>query len=252
MNLVLAVAGTVLGYLFVATDTFKSDKELFAKYMTQNKEALQKISNLKINEVYESLKNENKYESNTQINVSHSEGGEISNPINELEAKIDIQKDNEDEYFYADGQILFAGDKYLEAEIIKEKELYGIRFSDVVKQFMTVKEDERLETVADNIGIDIIKLNEIIETIDGTKDLKDIVISKDVINTLKERYLSIIKETLLNGAYGRQKNVMITYNNVTTKANAYTVIVKSEQIEEMLVKLLNNLKTEEIILNSKK
>ena len=29
--LVLAVAGTVFAYLFIATDTFKSDKELFAK-----------------------------------------------------------------------------------------------------------------------------------------------------------------------------------------------------------------------------
>ena len=29
----LSICGVVFSYLFIATDTFKSDKELFAKYM---------------------------------------------------------------------------------------------------------------------------------------------------------------------------------------------------------------------------
>ena len=72
---VLAVAGTVFGYLFVATDTFKSDKELFAKYMTQNTNMLKQITNLKSNEMYQNLENESKYEVNTVINTTYSEGG---------------------------------------------------------------------------------------------------------------------------------------------------------------------------------
>ena len=55
MIVVLAVAGTVFGYLFVATDTFKSDKELFAKYMTQNTEMLKEITDLKAKEMYQNL-----------------------------------------------------------------------------------------------------------------------------------------------------------------------------------------------------
>ena len=34
---VLAVAGTVFGYLFLKTDLLKSNKELFAKYVNQSK-----------------------------------------------------------------------------------------------------------------------------------------------------------------------------------------------------------------------
>ena len=77
--------------------------------------------------------------------------------------KIDIQKDSENEYFYADAQLLFAEEEYLEAELIKEKDLYGIRFSDVAKQFMTVTEDEQLETVAQNIGVELYQLQNIMD-----------------------------------------------------------------------------------------
>ena len=44
---VLAVAGTVFGYLFLKTDLLKSNKELFAKYVNQNFDSFKEISNLK-------------------------------------------------------------------------------------------------------------------------------------------------------------------------------------------------------------
>ena len=110
--LVLAVAGTVFTYLFLATDTFKSDKELFAKYISQNSETLEKFTDLQTKKVYEGLKDEEKYESDTEIKATYSEGGEVSNPINNLSAKINVQKDKSEDYFYADGQISYGDEKY--------------------------------------------------------------------------------------------------------------------------------------------
>ena len=34
---------------------------------------------------------------------------------------------------------LYDEEKYLEAELIKQEELYGIRFTDAVQQFITLK-----------------------------------------------------------------------------------------------------------------
>ena len=100
---VLAVAGTVFGYLFLKTDLLKSNKELFAKYVNQNFDSFKEISNLKIIDTYKNLKNEDKYESNSELNVIYSEGGEVSSPYNNLKAKLNIQKDDEQNYYYADG-----------------------------------------------------------------------------------------------------------------------------------------------------
>ena len=240
----LAVASAVFAYLFLMTDIFKSNKELFSKYFSQNEQAFQKITELKTVEVYENLKNENKYESNTNIKMIHSEGGEISNPLNNLAVKLDVQKNNEEQYLYADGQILYEDEEYLEAEIIKEKETYGIRFTDAVKQFVSVRNDENLEAVMNNIGIDVYQLQETINKIDENQ----LAENSQQLDELKNKYLNIIINTITNGTFSKQKNAMITYNNVTTKTNAYSLVLSSEQVQNMLIEVLNNVKNENEIL----
>lgn len=246
----LSICGGVFSYLFIATDTFKSDKELFAKYMSQNTEILQKLKNSQTIEIYKNLENEEKYESNTNIKMTYSEGGEVSNPMNNLSACLNVQRDNENEYFYGDGQVLFAEEEYLEAEIIKDKELYGMRFPDVAKQFVSIKNDQNLEKVVDDIGTDSITLEMIMDILDGTTQISEEMISQDEVEALKEKYVNMITETISKGKFNSSKKAMITYNNNTVKTNSYTVSLTSEQVENMITQILNNLKTETAIVKN--
>lgn len=245
--LVLAVAGTVFAYLFIATDIFKGDKELFAKYISQNSETLEKFTDLQTKKVYEGLKDEEKYESDTEIKATYSEGGEVSNPINNLSAKINIQKDNTEDYFYADGQILYGNEKYLEAEAIKDQEAYGVRFTDIVKQFVTVKNDSKLGEVAKDLGTDSVTLEKIMDVIDGKENATEEIISKEDVQKIKDKYMNIITNAVSNGTFSSNKDAKITYNNNTVSAKAYTVSLTSEQVEGMIVEILNNLKEEDKI-----
>lgn len=245
--LVLAVAGTVFTYLFLATDTFKSDKELFAKYISQNSETLEKFTDLQTKKVYEGLKDEEKYESDTEIKATYSEGGEVSNPINNLSAKINIQKDNTEDYFYADGQISYGNEKYLEAEAIKDQEAYGVRFTDIVKQFVTVKNDSKLGEVAKDLGTDSVTLEKIMDVIDGKENATEEIVSKEDVQKIKDKYMNIITNAISNGTFSSNKDAKITYNNNTVSAKAYTVSLTSEQVEGMIVEILNNLKEEDKI-----
>lgn len=248
----LAIGGGVFAYLYVATDTFKSDRELFSKYMSQNLETLQKLGNTQTFQTYKGLKDKDKYESNTQLKMVYSEGGEVSNPMNNLAAKLDIQKDKDDQYYYADGQILFNDEEYLESEIIKEKEIYGIRFSDVAKQFISIKDDTNLEKVATDIGTDTATLQKIIDIMDGTNSITNEFITQDEIKTLKDKYTNMVIETISNGTFSSNKKAMITYNNNTINTKAYMVTLSSEQVESLLVKILNSIKTETIITKNMK
>ena len=247
---ILGLGGATFAYLFMATDIFKSNKELFAKYMSQNIEDLQSLGDLKTIQTYKNLSNQDKYESNTDIKMSYSEGGEVSNPVNNLSANLDVQKDNENEYFYADGQILFNEEEYLESEIIKDKELYGIRFSDVAKQFVSIKNDENIDDIADEIGIDSSVLEKIINIIDGTAKVSEEIISQDDAKTLKEKYSNMITKTISEGTFSKQRNAMITYNNNKIKTNSYTVSLTNTQVEKLLVEILNNIKNESVIVKN--
>ena len=247
--LVLAVAGTVFGYLYLKTDTFKSDKELFAKYASQNLEFFGNMSNIKTINKYEDLKDQEKYESDTTIKTTYSEGGEVSNNINNLSATIKTQKNSEDKYFYTDGQLMYGNQKYLESEIIKDQDAYGIRFTDVVKQFITVKNDNTLADIATDIGTDTNTLENFIDVLDGTSKISEEVVSNDDWQQFKNKYTNLITDTISAGTFASNKDVKITYNNKTVSAKAYTVSLTSEQVENLLIQVLNNLKEEKIILD---
>ncbi|MBQ2836445.1 MAG: hypothetical protein IJE68_06400 [Clostridia bacterium] len=234
--LVLAATGGVLAYLFIATDTFKSDQELFAKYFAPNIDAFEQIIDLKTIEIYQNLENETKYESSANVQTIHSEGGEVSNPLNNLSLKLNVQKDDEQEYFYADAQILYEDEEFLETEIIKEQEQYGIRFTDAFKQFVTINQDEDIESISNEIGIDGPILEMLIKIMNGNEG----VISKEKINESKDKYLNIITTEISKGTFEKQKDAMITYNDVTTKTNAYSVSLTSEQVKKIWTEISNN------------
>ena len=238
--LVLAVAGTVFGYLFFATNTFKSGKELFYKYIAQNNEMLNTLLDSSITTTLDSVKQQSVYESNTTINVTYSEGGEISNPINDLEIKLKTQKENN--YKYRNAQILFQDAEYLAIEGIRYEDIYGVRFPTALKQFLSVRDSENLEQIADKIGVDINTIEKGIEIINNDNSLIETVISKEEINSLIEKYINIIYENINNATFSKQNNVMITYNGNTIKANAYNLALTSEQVQNVIVQILNNIK----------
>lgn len=243
---ILAIAGTVLGYLFIETDTFKSGKELFAKYMQQNKDAIDKIVDSSIYTTFESIKQQEIYESNTTISASYSEGGEISNPINELSLKFKTQKDND--YRYRNAQILFEDAPFLEIEGIREQEIYGIRFPEV-KQFLSIRDNGNLAQEANNLGIDEEALEKCISIINNDESLLNEIISKDEIDILVEKYINIIVESFDNATYTKQKDAMITYNNTTIETNAYSATLDESQVQKLIVQLLNSIKVDDVILN---
>ena len=248
--LVLAIAGAGFAYLYIKTDTFRTDQELFAKYISQNAETLQKFSDSQTIKQYENLKNVEKFESNTKIKTTYSEGGEVSNAINNLYGTIVVQKDATDNYFYADGQVILDEQKYLESEIIKDKDVYGIRFTDVVKQFITVRDDDKFNDVANDIGIDSTKLEKIMNGIDGKGKVTDAIATDSETETLKNKYMQLVIDTLKQGKFASNKKAVITYNNNTVNTKAYSVSLTSEQVENLLIQILNNLKTEDAIISN--
>ena len=243
---VLAIAGTVLGYLFLATDTFKSGKELFSKYIVQNREMLNTLLDSSISTTLDGVKQQNVYESDTIISAVYSEGGEVSNPLNELDIKLKTQKENN--YRYRNAQILFEDTEYLGIEGIRDEDIYGIRFPTALRQFLSVRDSENLEQDATRIGIDMNTIEGCMEVINNDQPLVGMVITKEEINSLIDKCLSIISENLNNASFTKQNNVMITYNGNTIKANAYSAFLTSEQVQTMIEQMLNQIKSDEIIL----
>lgn len=228
--LILVIAGAIFGYLFVMTDVFKSNEKLFAEYFTQYVGIFEDLTNFKTADVFRNLKNENEYESNTTLKIVHSEGGEISNPVNDLSFKLEIQKDASGPYFYGNGKVLFADETYIEAEAIKEKDVYGIRIPEAVKEFVSVENDEKLQEISSDIGLDKTYLENAINILDENYEGLPLSSLEDKYSNIKE----IIGNEILKGTFEKQRKIIIKVDDVNVQANAYSLTLDSEQVGNVL------------------
>ena len=245
--LVLAIAGAALGYLALATDTFKSNKELFGKYILQNSETIENLKKSTAIDAYKTLQQQGTYESDTNLTVSYSEGGEVSNPFNNLKINLKTQKDNTNEYIYKNGQIYLQDEEYLQGEVIRDSEIYGVRLLDAVKQFVSIDNTESIGDVAKDFGINTSDIENYMNLIWENKSLFEEFITKEEINTIKNRYLSIIKNNLDKATYTNMKKAVITVNSQTTQTNAYIANFTKEQTRSFVLEILNAISSDDII-----
>ena len=242
--LILAIVAGVTTYLFLKTDVFKSNKQLFYKYTTQAIEQVEKMTDSKTIEKYKEEMKSESYETNTSIDFKYSEGGEVSSGYNKLNVNMKTQK--EDEYNYKNAQILFGDKSIVQVEGIQDQSLYGIRFTNIFNQFVTLQDGKNIE------GLDLTDENlKLIKNIieDNEEFYNGILFSKQDYQDLKEKYLPIIVDILNTGTFSKQNNTVITINSQTVKVKEYSCKITGLQVQNLIIKLLDTLRDDDIIVN---
>lgn len=241
----LAVSGGIFAYIYFGTDMLKSGQELFAKYLAQNLEEItQTVSIKKINEIEEKLK-ESKYEENIAISYIGAEGTEPTAQIT-----IDTQNDSINKKTYWILSLMMEGfEDSLDIEYMGENNMYSLRFTDAVKEFVTV-ENAKLKQLATNLGIDEETVEQIIpESIDfGKFSFENLKLTEDEKETEINRYLELLYNNIAKEKYQKNKNTVITVNGKTITTNAYRLTLNMQDIKNIEIKLLEALKQDEIIL----
>lgn len=66
---------------------------------------------------------------------------------------------------------------------------------------------------------------------------------------LQNTYLNIIKSNVSKDKYSKQANSIITVNNKSVTTNAYTITLTKEQYNNLIVKMMEQLSKDEVILS---
>lgn len=250
--IILAIIATfVLLYLF--TDMFKSNQVLFAKYLSQNLNNLQNVQKNFQNSEYDNLLNQNKYTSTTDIKMNYINGlgttlENTNNAINNLQINIDGQTDIAQGYNYQNIKLMNNNENVANIEYIQENNKYGIRFSDLFQQFTTV-ENANLNELISKIGQED-NMQNFPNQLDFNTDIMQTVnFSEQETNNLTEKYLNLLNESTTNQNFSKRSNTSIKINNQDIRANAYILTLTKEQLNNLYVKILEQSKQEEIILN---
>lgn len=246
--IVIAILAVLLGsfaYIYFATDMFKSEKELFAQYLTQNfTEITQTINIEKINEIEEKLK-ESKYEEKITLSFAEEKGTE---PVEQI--MVEKQYDSINKKMYLMLSLMMEGiQDSLDIEYIIENNMYSLRFTDAVKEFITI-ENDNLKQLAMNLGIDEETVEQIIpETINFEKfSFKDLKFTEEEKQTELNKYFQLLYNSFGKEKYQKNKNTVITLNGKTITTNAYRLTLNMQDIRNAQIKLLETLKQDEIVL----
>lgn len=252
---ILLIISLAFGILYANTDMFKSNKTLLIKYMMKNADnvdnAFEVISNNKYNEKL----NENKYTSNTTVKVNHTtnigtslEG--TSSTVNQSYLSLEGKVDKSNNYNFQDIKILNNyNEPQMSIEYIKDSNTYGVRFSDLFNQYILV-DNENLKQLYENLGTE----QEILTNIPDTIDLENDIFSKlsfteEEKSIIAIKYKDILVKEFQNLNITKQKNQAITVNEQKIVTNSYTVKLTKEKFNSIFLKILEEVKQDEIILS---
>lgn len=251
--LVIAIIATALVWLYLNTDMLKSNQTLFMKYIGKNVENLDKnisdIGNKEIN----SLLEQNKYTSNTDIKVNYTQNiGTTSentdNVINQLKINAEGQTDKSNGYQYQDIKLLQEGNEVFRVEYIQNDNTYGLRFSDLFKQYILV-DNANLKDLYQKMGYSEEQMEEIPDQINWQSDFSNMfALTEDEKQSLQNKYIGILVEGISKENFSKQSDVTITIDGKSVYTNSYTLTLTKEQLNNIYINILEELKQDEIIL----
>lgn len=249
--LILAIT---LVLLYLNTDMFKSNSTLFAKYMGQNIENLDEIYHKIGTSEYKQLLEHNKYTSKTQVKVNYMENigtssEDTGNSINQLKLEINGQTDKNNQYNYQDIKLLNQDEKVAEVEYIQNQNTYGIKFSDLFNQYILVN-NENLKDLFQKAGISQEQLTNLPDKIEMNPEWEEIFkLSKEEQEKIQTKYNNLISQNISKENFSKQKNQTIQIDGKNVNVNAYTLTQTKEKMNDLYLKILEEVKQEEIILS---
>lgn len=247
ISFVIILLCAVLIYLLTATDVFKSDKELFGKYLFKTSE---NIENFFENYEQEEL---TKYTSQMKAKINYTAdmnttAEDNQNNLNNIILNVDSQVDKESNYDYKEIYIQNSDEKLAKLEYLKNNDIYAVRV-DGIKQFVAIK-NQNLKDFSQKMGLSEDQINLIPNELDEKKiDFEKIKFTEDEKKQIANRYLKILNENVSKEKFSKQSNALITINGNDMNTTAYSLTLTKEQYNNLKIKILEQLKDDETILN---
>ena len=247
---IIIITSIIAIYLYCCTDLFKTPQEQFwsslskASKITGDKtysEALNEIRNLK--EKSYTLKGDAKF------NISSTEEDEEVQKIADAFSKIQISydmnvvgKENKEKGIL---NFDFDNKQVLSVDYLRDNDLFGIKIGEVYDKYISI-ENKNLKQLAEKYEIDSTEIPDKIEFID-MHDLYDI--SEEEIQHISDLIVGTLKNEIPEECYSVNENVETDILGEKAKTKEYKIELSAKQIDDIAIKLLENAKRDEVILN---
>ncbi len=236
---ILIVGCITFAILYFATDIFKSDKDLFLKYAGQ----------INLDEFID-LEGFNSYIEKTKTKT-HSNEGTIAfnmdveeNSMNES-IKYNGYSDPVSNKSNYDISINNDNETLLQMNYLRNQDLYGVLFKDIVNQYIVVDNND-WEEYAAKVGLD--GIDNILDKIQFSKNID--LSKRNELKTVFNKYIDIAVKAIPEEKYSKiEKEKISLSDNTEIEADGYKIKLKIKDLLSISKKVLENAKNDEQLFN---
>lgn len=229
ISVVVAVVVIAIIVALLVSNVFKSEKQLFAQYLSQMSEG-EKILETNIFNTYTDKKGSTPYQNSGEITLSLPEEMESFSSFN-----IKVEgKSNPGEKKYESKISLNNGETAILPMTLRQvNDTYGIQFDDIVEQFVAI-ENNNLKAFAEKLGITDL------EAIPDKIELSnyDNLFTQDEIKEIEERYKTVIAQA------GEDKEYIKVEKDGMT---GYQLTLSDDDFRRVIENLLTTFKDDTLI-----
>ena len=252
--ILLLILGGVFAYLFFATDMFKTNKELFAKYtasMISDESTLDVTSSLenyfnrKQNTMYENEGNFSVYIGNLENNTDTSMQSIINavNLANNTNITFNGKIDNSNKKVEENIQINYSDTVNLPFTYKQDGDIYGIKMDSITPNYVAI-ENNNLKELFQKLGTtDVSQIPDRLEI----QEIESIKFTDEEKTHLLNAYLQPIFNGISEEKFSKTETTegsIICYNLILTKQELKDIFVQALQIlssDTMMINKINNI-----------
>lgn len=248
--IVVIVIAIVIGLLlFLKTDIFKSNQELFFRYALQNGEMLEDFIVYSQNEVLDNIK-KTEHTTNTNFNFSLvSNDPQIANqtiPARNFSMNYSKKADPANNKASSETTINFLTRELFKLKCIQDGNLYALQSDEVVNKYLAFN-NSNLKGLAQKFELeDISRIPNQIEKIDFKELLKLRDEEKEYLYT---KYTNVINKNVPKERYKKQNDVTINIDNSNVVTNAYTLELTKQEWTNLIISILQEVGQDNGTLN---
>lgn len=244
---VILILISIFVALYLTTDMFKSNQTLFMKYIAKNAENFAQVQEINMPQKYESYNEKTDIKVNYITNVGTTSEN-TDNNINNLSLKVEGKRDENPQYDYKKIQLLQKNNEEMTVEYVKNNDNYGLHFNDLFNQYIVVQNSD-LKGLFDKLGYTDEIIANIPNQINIEESVNQLKFTEEELMVLQEKYINLLAINVSGNNFGKEPSAIITIGNNKVATNAYSLTLTKEQLNSLYVKILEEVKKDEIILS---
>lgn len=222
-------------YAYFATDIFRSDKELFFKYISQIGDPENGFINENLNKYFEKRKKEPfNNQGEFSLNISGSENENKYKNVNDFKIDFSGQVDEANNKVFQNISLNYSDDVNMQLNYKQVGSIYGIQNNDVGSKFISIDINQLNKLSQSNMTID-----DYSKVYEKLKEFYNVELSKEQIENIGNTYKNLLNEELNNEWFSKVEDKNLV---------GYKLSLEGENLKNILVKLLESIRNDQNLL----